>query len=649
MIVDLATQAYNALHHNRRRSVLTMLGMAWGIATVVLLLAYGTGFERGLWSAFRSFGTNLVFIFPGRTELQAGGTKAGTQVRLTVNDLDSIRAEVPLLKRVSPEAFKNCVVAFGTRSSNYGVSGVYASYGRMRKMEVAEGTFFSEADDYTHTRVAVIGSDAKKKLFSGQNALGENVRLDGISYQIVGVLKHQVQNGDDNINEHVYVPFSAMSDLTNTYYLSSVVMEYEGDHAKVVKAVRDSMAFHHSFNPKDQRAIFVFDVFADLMDLQVISTGIKILLGFIGLLTLGIGGVGLMNIMLVSVTQRTREIGVEKALGAHRWHILFQFLAEALVITALGGLLGVVLAYLVSWSVGSLTLWSAFEENASEGDIHLYIDSATLIWSTVILSFVGIISGMLPAIKAARLNPIEALRYSVDRQGGYRVRSVHVPVPPLVHDCLGNRLRRDGPPIQEDIWQDGSQRNHGPDDGFNSDDTHPHYGRQRNDHPRHGKDHGKGIAADHPATVLRDVAVAHTVECDCGGHHPSERLHARGRNQGRTESDRHGNGQRCGNKYAHHIHVSQRPVSLQVSRTQAVGELEHSQQHGKDAEKRVRHEVPSHWREVLRDLGSGIENTRVLHVHDKDGQQTEDHEEHKLGLRAPRRARRQWPLIFPQV
>ena len=341
MIIDLATQAYHALRHNRRRSMLTMLGMAWGIATVVLLLAYGTGFERGLWSAFRSFGTNLVFIFPGRTELQAGGTKAGTQVRLTVNDLDYIRSEVPLLKRVSPEAFKNCVVAYSTRSANYGVSGVYAGYGRMRKLEMAEGSFFNEADDFTHTRVAVIGSDAKKKLFSGQEAMGQNVRLNGISYQIVGILKHQIQNGDDNINEHVYVPYSAMSDLMNTYYLNSIVMEYEGDHAKVVEAVRQSMGFHHSFNPKDRRAVFVFDVFADLMDLQVISTGIKILLGFIGLLTLGIGGVGLMNIMLVSVTQRTREIGVEKALGAHRWHILFQFLAEALVITALGGLLGI--------------------------------------------------------------------------------------------------------------------------------------------------------------------------------------------------------------------------------------------------------------------------------------------------------------------
>jgi len=411
MIGDLFTQAYSALRFNKRRTVLTMLGMAWGIATVVLLLAYGSGFERGLWVAFRSFGTNLVMIFPGRTSLQAGGTKAGSEIKLTVNDLDYIRAEVPLLKRVSPEAFKQCTVAYETRSSSYGVSGVYANYPRMRRMEFAEGSAFSEADDFTHTRVAFIGADVKKKLFSGQNAVGQSIRVGGISYQIVGVLKHVINNSDENLNGHVYVPFSAMNDLMNTYYLNSIVMEYEGDHQKVADAVRSSMAFHHDFDPKDKRAIFVFDVFADLLDLRVITTGIKILLGFIGLLTLGIGGVGLMNIMLVAVTQRTREIGVEKALGARRWHILFQFLAEALAITALGGLLGVALAYLISWSVGSLTLWSAFEENASEGDIRLIIDSATLLWSTVILSFVGIVSGMLPAIKAAGLDPIEALRY----------------------------------------------------------------------------------------------------------------------------------------------------------------------------------------------------------------------------------------------
>jgi putative ABC transport system permease protein len=195
MFGDLGQQAYTALKYNRRRSLLTMLGMAWGIATVVLLLAYGSGFQSALMIAFRSFGGNMIGIFPGRTSLEAGGSKAGTQIRLTIQDVDYLRAEVPAITRISPEVDKQSLVTYGTRSSSYGIHGTYANYQKIRDLELGDGTFFGEAENFTHSRVAVMGADAKKKLFSGQNALGESIRIDGISYKVIGVLKHVISGG----------------------------------------------------------------------------------------------------------------------------------------------------------------------------------------------------------------------------------------------------------------------------------------------------------------------------------------------------------------------------------------------------------------------------------------------------------------------
>jgi len=412
MMRDLLHESYNAMRHNRRRTALTMLGMAWGIATVVMLLAYGDGFGRACANIFANFGTKLFIVVPGRSTMQAGGEKAGAQIRITLDDVDLLTTNIPQITHITPSGEKQAIVQYDTRSFTMGVNGEYPNTFAIRALTLGQGRFYNSEDQIQRARVAVIGSETKEKLFSGRNALGEHIRLDGISFEVVGILSPKMQAGDDNINRVVYVPFTTMSDLKDTHYLDSVWFNYEtNDYERIEQSVRYIMAAQHKFNPADRRALFVFNLMEQVHQFQIITIGLKILLGFIGTLTLGIGGVGLMNIMLVSVTQRTREIGVEKALGARRRHIFLQFLAEALTITFIGGLLGIILAYAVAFSVGRLTLYSAMAKHAEAGDIRLAINPITLIVAIVILSAVGLISGMVPAIRASRLDPIEALRY----------------------------------------------------------------------------------------------------------------------------------------------------------------------------------------------------------------------------------------------
>jgi putative ABC transport system permease protein len=411
MFRDLCTQACQAMLHNRRRTLITMIGMAWGIATVVLLMAYGAGFGRAIEAIFAQFGTNIMGVFPGTTSEQAGGKKAGVQVKLQLADLDLISSSVPGLLHLAPEVSKDVTVQNDTHSYTWSVAGSYPVMADIQKLALDYGRFYTEKDLEQRNHVAVIGSEAKSKLYSGLYPIGQHIRINGVSFTVIGVLQGKMQEGDDNINRIVYIPFTTMSDVKDTKYLDGIWFNYQGNYETTERALRGALGAAHGFPASDRNAVFVANLMRQLSQFRIISTGLQVLMACIGTLTLGIAGIGLMNIMLVAVQQRTREIGIEKALGARRGHILVQFLTEALVITGVGGVSGIGLAYLVSIAVGRITLYSAMASNAEKADIQLLISPNTVLVATLILVGVGLVSGMLLAIRAASLDPVEALRY----------------------------------------------------------------------------------------------------------------------------------------------------------------------------------------------------------------------------------------------
>jgi putative ABC transport system permease protein len=414
---EIAKQTLATLRAHKMRSFLTMFGIVWGIASVIILVGLGLVFSKDQKKRMETLGKDLVIIWGGRTSAQAGGLAAGRKITLTIDDARLIKNECYLVKAVSPELQRNVPEVSPYNSAARQISGVWPSYQDFRSLILSEGRLMVDDDERDANRVVILGWNAARQLYPGQPAIGSTLIIARYPYTVIGVLAEKKQNsnysGPDN--DMLYVPYSAMArdfppppakgETITKGYLSNIVMEV-GDpetHEKAVLQVRQTLGRLHHFETTDKDALFIWDTMEGSKLLARIFGVITIFFGCVAVTTLALGGIGVMNIMLVSVTERTREIGILRAVGATKGDIVNQFFAESVVITLLSGLIG------YGFGVGICLLMA----NVPLPDFvpKPIISPVAVITSLLTLSLITVGAGMYPARRAAEMEPVQCLHY----------------------------------------------------------------------------------------------------------------------------------------------------------------------------------------------------------------------------------------------
>jgi putative ABC transport system permease protein len=410
---DLLRDTLRTIFAHKLRTLLTMFGIAWGIVSITLMVAAGEGLRVGQAKVAENFGRDVMIVFSGRTSLQAGGLRAGRRVQWRAADHVEIQKQTPACGYVMPELGNGAPVRSAYNSASLTVTGSLPDFAYIRSIPVAEGRYPDWDDEREVRRVAFLGSDAKKQLFGSRPALGETIRLGDFPYTVVGVMVHKEQDSsyDGRDISKVFVPFSAVlrdfpnkpPSLPDSVDRLLVAPRSVAEHERCKAELRRALGRIHSFDPRDTEAAHIWDTVEEAKAFRTMTDGMKYFLGAVGIATLFIGGIGVMNVMLVAVRERTREIGVRKALGATRRSIVRQFVVETLLVVFVSGGTGLGVAYGLCALVNLLPMPQFF---------------AGLLptWSSGLVAFallgtIALLAAVYPARRAASVDPIEALRW----------------------------------------------------------------------------------------------------------------------------------------------------------------------------------------------------------------------------------------------